>query len=522
MDRPGFRGGGVGFLLVSAVIALGTGSCGTTSSPRTTLELNTATPVLSKELKVQPAADPVQEKLSKAEQYYQEDLFDLAREILNPLSQNTDSPAYADVLFLRARIAKQEGQFELAQFYLRQILAKNPGRLRFSVYLFLSDLRYELKDFDGAYRYYLEAQGSVPAGAQVPARVWLRLAEIALYVLKDPDRARYHLRPIAAAALTNEEHELRSRLVRRLQWQALKPDTIGLDDGNISALRIDGDDLWVGTWNGGIVRYSLSSGEKKVFKEGRESLSANTVRSIEVTRSRIWIGTYQGLFVYSKPTSQWQEIGMFGGANPKKVEAIKAVGNRIYLGTLGDGLWRYADQGWARLSAKGLPGDFISCLEVSLSMLLIGTLNHGIILMDLSDNSFRSFDELASNFEARNITMLLAESAETLWVGTYGMGLYRWNWKEKTLEHYARESGQIEDNWVLSGLKADSGLYFGTFGGGVARFSDKKSTWESFGLHQGLPSPDISALAYSSPYLFLGTLGAGISVLWEEYLDREL
>jgi hypothetical protein len=459
-----------------------------------------------------------QDRIGEAQRLLAEGRTAEAKSAIAGLAAVSSAPWRGELQLLQARIALAESETERSLFYLDKMLSagtKLSPSLRFSAHLLRADLAYAARDWEEAYRNYLEASNAASSATEVPARVALRLSEVSLYQYHDLERARFYLGRGPSGDLDPDEQKLLSRLKRRLHWQALGSRLIGLADANISALKIDGDDLWIGTWNGGVSRYSLPSGERTIFREGRESLVANTVRSIEITASRVWIGTYQGLFAYSKATGRWQEIPAFGGSEPKKVEALRAVGGRLFVGTLGDGLWAQEGKGWTRLSGAGFPGDFVSCLEEARGTLLIGTLNRGLVLMDLEGERFRSFDSLNPGLEARNITMLLEDASATLWLGTYGMGLYRYRWTDGRLQHFTRRSGQLGDDWVLCGLAAQSGNYFGTLGGGLTRFSDVGEQWQLIGLKEGLASRDISAIAYSAPYIFLGTLGGAICIYTE-------
>lgn len=465
-----------------------------------------------------PAERTIQERIQEARSLLDEGRIGEAKGLLDGLGAQSEAPWFGELQMLRARIALAEAEPERSLLYLNHLL-DGRGRLqtplRFEAHMLRADLAYEAHDWEEAYRNYLEASNVCPSGQDAPARIELRLGEIALHQYRDPERARLHLDRLPSGRLSAEEQNLLGRLKRRLAWRTLGAQTIGLDDLNISALKLDGDDLWIGTWNGGVSRYCLASGQATIFREGRESLVANTVRSIEITPTRVWIGTYQGLFAYSKAFSRWQEIEAFRRPEPKKVEALKAVAGRLFVGTLGDGLWTQEGSDWVRLSGGGLPGDFVSCLEQARGMLLIGTLNRGLVLMELEQRRFRSFDALSPDLEARNITMLLADGSDALWIGTYGMGLYRWSWSEAKLEHFTRRTGQLGDDWVLCGLIARSGLYFGTLGGGLTRYLPETGQWQVIGVKEGLASRDISTMAYGAPSLFLGTLGAAITVYTE-------
>jgi ligand-binding sensor domain-containing protein len=427
-------------------------------------------------------------------------------------------PGNPEIQFLQARIALAQEDSALALFYLKRIVDSDSQQLEaehiVEAHRLLARLSYESGDLDRAYRSYLSFVNL--SGGIAAEEIWIRLAEIALLQRGDAESARIFLLNSRASAQGQDQRDsLQDRLTKRLSWERLSPEQFGLNDANISALQVDGDDLWIGTWNGGISRYSIGQQSVTVFETGRESLVPRTVRTIEVTPTRVWIGTYQGLYQYTKSNSGWQKIGF----TDEKVEALCAVGETLYVGTLGNGLWRSQGENWEKINRSGLPGQFVNCLEALDDHLLIGTLTLGLAILDLKSEKLFSFDSVNPNLQARNVITLLGEDENTLWIGTYGEGLYRWNRKENTVERFSKASGEIADDWVLCAVRTDSGLYFGTFGGGVSRFLPGsvpgQDRWEKIGLRQGLSALDISSAAYSAPRLYFGTLGSAISILDE-------
>ena len=465
-----------------------------------------------------PAADTeeliLRRRLAAAQEHFQNGRYEKSLEILRNLE--IEETANAEIVYLQARIAMAQKDSSLALFHLKKIMDSGVQQLdtdkKREVYRLLANLSYDSRDFEQAYRYYLEVANL--SDQEISAETWIRLAEIAFYIRGDAAAAKIYLKNCSSEDLRDigeANRRLLDRLSRRLRWSTLETERFGLEDANISALQIDGDDLWIGTWNGGISRYSIGSGETTVFKMGGQSLTARTVRTIEVTPARVWIGSYQGLFLYTKSTSRWQEMQFFGD----KVEALEAVGETIFIGTLGRGLWRSTARGWERITQGGLPGEFINCLVARDEYLLIGTLDLGLVLLDLHTGRLRSFDSINPELTARNVITLLVEDEDNLWIGTYGEGLYRWDRRENTVEHFSKASGQLADDWILCGVQARTGLYFGTFGGGVTHLSAQERAWRQIGLRQGLAALDISAAIYSPPRLYFGTLGSGISVLDE-------
>ena len=113
-----------------------------------------------------------------------------------------------------------------------------------------------------------------------------------------------------------------------------------------------------------------------------------------------------------------------------------------------------------------------------------------------------------------------------MWIATYGDGLYLWLPDAGTIRHFSKSTGELGDDWVLAVCETDNAVYFGSFGGGVSVFrkaaslkaapAGESSRWRRIGIPDGLGSLDVSAIACRAPYVFFGTLGAGVSVYDEE------
>jgi tetratricopeptide (TPR) repeat protein len=459
-------------------------------------------------------------RLKRAETLTAAGSYDEALEVLGPVEPGRNEALYPEYVWLRARIAAARNDSGLAGYYAGEFVsARDEGSAAQAAYQLLGDLSFASGDHGAAFGHYLEAVNRSGEAGEFPGRLWLRLAEMALYERADPEGARHYLSSGRLTDLTAEDQSLLRRLVRRLQWRTLDPPALGLNDGNVSALAADGDDLWIGTWNGGVARYSAARGQATVFREGSQTLTANTVRCLAVASGRVWIGTYQGLFVYSKAASAWQEVERFGGASPMRVETVVAAGERVFVGTLGDGLWVLDRGTWQRLSRGGLPGEFVTCLLAAEGELLVGTMTLGVVILNLATGAMHSLDAVQAGLEARNVTMLIHDPPDTVWIGTYGSGLYQWDRGRRRIQRFSRADGQLSDDWVLCGVRGARGLYFGTFGGGVSLFADGR--WRSVGLREGLAALDISSVAYLPPYVCFGTLGSGVCVL-DESLGESL
>jgi ligand-binding sensor domain-containing protein len=277
---------------------------------------------------------------------------------------------------------------------------------------------------------------------------------------------------------------------------------------------VDGDDLWVGTWNGGVARYSVSAGVPDSFDAPHFS------RSIDVADRRVWIGTAEGLAWYGKGTARWGMESDFGPPSPRKVQVVRSTTSGLFVGTLGEGLFRRGEGGWDPVTDGSLPGPFITSLaeDTARGRLLIGTMSFGLLIMDLKTGAMNALSETSPGFSAENITTILPARDGVIWIGTYGDGLYAWSPDSGDLRHYTKDSSALADDWILASVETDKALYFGSFGGGVSVLSKKTGTWRKIGIAEGLTALDITSIAWRVPFVFFGTLGGGVSV-YDEAAD---
>jgi len=438
-----------------------------------------------------------------------------------------DSSWVESSLLMSAKIHIKLNESFKARYLLRKLITDSYNEQIVSeAVLLLGDLLYADKIFNEALNYYkIALKLMTKTGAVLnlqPGKIYLRIAEMIYYQNHDVELAESYLNRIDITTLGIDEITLYHLLKHRFVWRYITPEDIGVEDGNISAIAVDGDDLWIGTWNGGVVRYSYSTKKIALFKQGIDSIADNSIRAIEVEKKRVWIGTYNGLSVYSKTNSSWSTIEKLGTTRPGKISVIRIIGGVLYVGTLGTGLWKYSNNTWSQVGDLKIPGEYILCLDEIGKTIYIGTMTKGIYLLNKDNGKITSFTENTPGLKSVNITMLLADKFQRLWIGTYGEGLVMWEMRTNQLSYFTRKSGEIQDDWILCGVEATQGVYFGTFGGGASFYSFRDQNWESIGLAAGLNSLDIAALAYSDPLLYFGTLGTGISIYKEQSDDETI
>jgi hypothetical protein len=426
-----------------------------------------------------------------------------------------------DCYALSAEYTLALGDEYTARYFLQRLLAIAPGSPQaFQSCMLLARHGYEKRAWIASLEYYLDAASSYREGVSGPRRdldlALLRATELTMYHRDDAAGARALFPRIDPRSLSGADLSLYRSMKVRLLWHTLTAQALGLGDANVSCLRIDDDDLWVGTWNGGVARYSVSSAHSDPFTGPSYS------RSIEVSQRRVWIGMTEGLAWYGKSTGRWGTEPGFQAPDARNVQVVREAGGMLYAGTLGDGLFRLGNSGWEQVADGDLPGRFVTSLALDSggSKLLIGTMNLGLVILDLARGSMQTLSEIMPDFTSDNVTTVLPDSSGRVWIGTYGDGLALWIPGTGTLRRYSKASGEISDDWVLAACETDRGVYFGSFGGGVSVIAKGSGRWKRFGISDGLASGDVAAIAWRSPYLFFGTLGGGVSV-YDEAADAE-
>ena len=84
---------------------------------------------------------------------------------------------------------------------------------------------------------------------------------------------------------------------------------------------------------------------------------------------------------------------------------------------------------------------------------------------------------------------------ETLWIGTYGGGLNKFNRKTNRFTHYRANPdnpASLSNDYIFAIYEDMSyNLWIGTWGGGLNRFDTEKETFYQYGIKDGLPSNSI-------------------------------
>jgi hypothetical protein len=352
---------------------------------------------------------------------------------------------------------------------------------------------------------------------------WLERAESAWFDEKNPEKTDYCLDRVERDTLINAgDIALYQLLCRKIYTKYLPLVEKGFTDKNISSLYVDGDDLWMGTWAGGVARYSLPLNELTVIRESKESLRVEKISDFESQGNLIRLAGYSDLYSFEKRTSRLNQV------YPKEMERINDLAwykGQLYASTVNKGLWYEGGDGsWSRIGRNITGLNQINTLyEDRQGNLLIGTVTSGII--SYNGVSLNNFQKTFPNFTGGNVTSL-AESEDLLLVGTYGEGGYIIDRIRGESRHYSKSKGDFQSDYLLCVLCGDRWAFAGTLGGGLYALDieswDNREGWIPLGMDEGLNSLDAAALILYDNTLYVSLLEQGILMLKEDIIEKAL
>lgn len=270
------------------------------------------------------------------------------------------------------------------------------------------------------------------------------------------------------------------------------PDNLQFGEGTGTVIEelIDGEEiLWINSY-AGMLRYNVARNRFDRFlsdKENPNSLTSNQVNNIIKDRSGVlWIATDNGLSYFSQKSIKFNNSLLFSDRS-------------IDLNKLD------------KLNIKAIT-------KSSDGTLWIGT-DNGLYFSN-SDNG-KLFVKKYSALASENIWSLTAGNSNDIWIGTYGSGLFRLNYKTNQLTKNDILLGVIKStsrNFVKTVFKDDkNNLWIGYWGVGLARLNLTTGEVKNW-IHQNedpesLSHDDVWTIYQDSKNrIWIGTNGGGLNL----------
>ena len=274
--------------------------------------------------------------------------------------------------------------------------------------------------------------------------------------------------------------------------------------------------MYIGTEAGGLNIFDPYLEDFKVYKhdsKDEKSIVGNVVYSIYESKDKsIWIGTNKGLDLLKRKNDSIHFERII--EEDIDVKDIQEIGQGLLWVATNVGLYQVdINDGTSNKILPELNVDINQLLKLKGGKILIASPEKGLILYE---------NEKLEVVHPSPASALFMSHDASIWVGTNGEGLFRYDFDLSDFEHYkSNKSNPANLNFnEISSLFEDSFgiLWIGTYGGGVNKLNLRA---KEFALYSNTPwdnnsiSGDrvISFYQSKDSLLWIGVRGGGINVL---------
>ncbi len=269
--------------------------------------------------------------------------------------------------------------------------------------------------------------------------------------------------------------------------------------------------IWASSWKGGVTRYN---GHRVTNFTQNDGLSSQLVYSVlQDQRGRFWFTTDRGVDYYED--GQFHHIDNVKGLTGITIRDLEEdQQGQIWVGTYGNGLYRFDGQHWAHWNAENSPlGNRIRALLVDRTGRLWVGSNNGLGVWD--GQRWSAYTD-ADGLETNDVIALVEDDNGHIWINynyLFNGNISRFD--GATFTHYNSEKdGTINRNFISSFKDRDGQLWFGTW---VSSFGGL-SRWDGERFHTLSSEDGLTTVAVPSIYqdargtLYFGTWGGGINL----------
>lgn len=303
-------------------------------------------------------------------------------------------------------------------------------------------------------------------------------------------------------------------------------ETGGLSDNTIIALYKDrNENIWVGTWVGGIDYYSHFSSYFQ-FHVARKDITrpVNSYNSFIEWNNQIWIGTNDGLIEYDRSNEKYffHSSNQTDNIRKEEVKYIQKLDNKnLYISIFGGDLYELHAKSNLKRTLQQYNGAYLRDMEKDSigNIWMASHTNDFLTLFNPATNLFTNTFPVKGQKNPKqfiNVQDVLIDSDSIAWIGTRNNGLYKYNYRTFEVEQYLAEvkQGSLTNN-NISVLFKDSHneLWIGTYGGGICYFNRETKLFETFNERNGLNNKAVCGILEDNMGNIWVTTQGGISCL---------
>ncbi len=303
-----------------------------------------------------------------------------------------------------------------------------------------------------------------------------------------------------------------------LKNNPLDPESLSENDVN-EIIEDHSGVLWIATYGGGVNKLTPHSGNFKNYTKNyftSNTLNDNNTTSVyEDDDNNLWIGTWNGLNKYDRKKNVFtsytaEKIPGNVNGDFRVTSIIEDDLENLWIGTLSNGLVQYSKQYnrfknylFNTVGGKKLQNNYIlSLLKVSDGNIWIGTRNDGILIYSPINNSISLLDVPGIEIVDPRIQNMFQDKDDNIWICTFA-GLYKYNSELNKIDEilFNQSVGKILNTCGIKTIKQsdDETLWVGTYGLGLFKLipqTDNTYDVEEYDVSCGLPSDIIYEILF--------------------------
>ena len=279
----------------------------------------------------------------------------------------------------------------------------------------------------------------------------------------------------------------------------------GLPDDAISDIQVDGDDVWIATWGGGLVRFSRSTERFEQIK-----LPSKQLRDLFVDFETVYITSFDGIFVYDKKSNRTKRLTS-GKRLFTLAQKVFKDDRTIYFSTLMDGIIEYdtIKRKIKILDHESFLGSRqVYAIEADHRYVAFGTLDNGAVIKNKKTGEVHYLNVENGKLKGNNVKALLIDG-RYVWVAVHKHGIYRYDLTRKVVKFF--DWGLPYPSCLaLRGRK----VWVGTSGNGIRIYDRENGHVDKMTVLNGLSSNEIHHLQMEENYIWIGYLDNGLDILY--------
>ncbi len=256
-------------------------------------------------------------------------------------------------------------------------------------------------------------------------------------------------------------------------------NNIKIDSRNVQGILVDGDDLWIGTYDNGI--YILDIPQLTVtdhfkFSDNRSGLRTNTfITFLKTSEGTIYAGSSNGLYIFDRRNSSFKLMDQLAAGYFIHCLFEDNKGN-VWIGTYGRGLYKYNKHAGTLDKILYKKGDYenmefefvTSIFQDNSQKIWFTTEGNGFSYIESETEDITRF------IPGRDVSFaiycnMLQDGFGNYWI-TSTRGLLRYNPSANKFTTFTKDDGLLDNTFSYNSAYQDKNgrMYFGTMSGLVS------------------------------------------------------